>query len=118
MGLGEGIPRLSPGGYPTKEGLGVLVASVQKLPCRTGRGMLVASGAIKDDLLFLGQTVEPGLKLLESKRPLQLHAAASGLIGIGAHQESLARFNPGIDLLRGDAFGGGHDAPPLFQIVV
>jgi hypothetical protein len=90
MGLGEGIPRLSPSGYPAQQGLGVLVTSVQKLPCRPGRGMLVASGAVKDDLLILRQAVEPGLKLLESKRAFKLHTAASGLIGIGTHQECLA----------------------------
>jgi len=51
--------------------------------------MLVASGAVKDDLLILGQAVEPGLKLLEGERVLQLYTTASGLIGIGAHQERL-----------------------------
>jgi len=51
--------------------------------------MLVASGAVKDDLLVLGQAREPGLKLLEGERVLQLHTAASGLISIGAHQERL-----------------------------
>jgi len=86
---GEGKPRLLPGGHPAQEGLSIFITTVQKLPCRPGRGMLVASGAVKDDLLVLGQAGEPGLKLLEGERALQLHSAASGLISVGAHQERL-----------------------------
>jgi hypothetical protein len=52
--------------------------------------MLVASGAIKDNLLVLGQVRKLVLKLLEGEGALQLHTATSGLIGIGAHQECLA----------------------------
>jgi len=75
--------------------------------------MLVASSAVKDDLPVFGKVGKPGLELLEGERTLELHAAAPGLIGIGAHQKGLAGLDSGIDLLRGDAFRGGHDAPPV-----
>jgi hypothetical protein len=42
--------------------------------------MLVGSGAVKDDLPVLRKAREPGLKLLEVKSPLQLQAAAFGLV--------------------------------------
>jgi hypothetical protein len=76
--------------------------------------MLVGSGAEKNDLPVFGKARKPGLELLEGERALKLHIAASSLIGIGAHQEGLAGFDPGIDLLRGDAYRGGHDAPPSY----
>ncbi|MEJ2071678.1 MAG: hypothetical protein P8X58_14970 [Syntrophobacterales bacterium] len=50
-----------------------MVAPVHKLPCRPGRGMLVASGAEKDDLLVLGQVRKLGLKLLKGERAFKLH---------------------------------------------
>jgi hypothetical protein len=70
--------------------------------------MLVGSGAVKNHLLFLWQAGQLGLELLEGKGPLQLQAAAFGLIWVSADQETLAGFHLGIDLLRGDALWTGH----------
>ena len=79
--------------------------------------MFVGSGAVKDDLLVFGKARESGLKFLEGERALKMQAAASGLIGISAHQKRLAGCDPGIGFLRGDAYRGGHVDPPLFLLV-
>jgi hypothetical protein len=55
VGPGNGIARLLPGVYPAQEGLGVGKPLAHKLFCRPGRGVLCASGAVKDDFLVLGQ---------------------------------------------------------------
>jgi hypothetical protein len=75
--------------------------------------MLVGSGAVKDDLPVLRETRELGLELLKGQSPLELQAAAFGLVWVSTDQEGLAGFNPGIDLLRGDTYRSCHDASPF-----
>jgi hypothetical protein len=70
--------------------------------------MLVGSGAVKDDILVLRKAWKLGLELLKGQGPLELQAAAFGLVWVSTDQKGLAGFNPGIDLLRGYAYRSGH----------
>jgi hypothetical protein len=66
--------------------------------------MLFFSGAIENDFLVFGQVRQPGQKIREEKRPLQLHAPAPGFVNISADQECLAGLHPGVDLLRRNSY--------------
>jgi hypothetical protein len=73
----------------------------------TGGSVLVGSGAIKNNLLILGQGRNFGKEFGGQEGSGKLNGLAVVIAGIGADQKALPGFYPGMAFGRGDARNHG-----------
>jgi hypothetical protein len=64
--------------------------------------MFIISGAVEDNFLVLGNSTDPRFEVVQGNGPLQAHGPESFIAVIGAHQEAIPGFDPGINFLRGN----------------
>jgi hypothetical protein len=83
------------------------------LTCPTGRGMLIVSGAIEDDLLVFGELADSSREFVQRNGAFQLHTPKGFFAIIGTHQDAGAGFHSGINLFRRNAQNCIHITAPF-----
>ena len=97
-----------PGAHASQKGLGVREPKQDVLGRLTGGSLLLASGAVEDDLLISGMRATAGAELLVRDRALETKLVEPGRVFLGADQQRLSRAYPGVRLLRRDSSDVGH----------
>jgi hypothetical protein len=110
-GRSHGEAGISPSRHPALHGLDPGKTLLLILFCLTGGRILVGSGAIKNNLLVLGQGRDLGEKFGGQECPGQLHVFTVFITGIGTDQETLSGFYPRMALYR--RYSGDHDIFPV-----
>jgi hypothetical protein len=102
---GRPVAHAAPRPRAALERLGVREAPGPILFCPTGRGVVVGSAAIEDDLLVPRKRVLPRAELREGDRLGQVMLAEFLIAVVTADEQRLAGHDVGMRLLRSDSLG-------------